>query len=192
LHREREKGKGQPVKLEADARISFPRETVFKTYRDRLPELVPHLPNIKRITVEKREDDAGGRAGISKLVNLWEAKGEVPRVAQSIIKPENLAWIDYAEWNLNDWTCEWRIQTKMFTDNVKCGGKNRYIVVDDKMTMLEIRGSLDVDLKGVPGVPKFLAGTVAPVVEKFIVALLTPNLLSVAKGLEAFLKAEAK
>ncbi len=178
------------MKLEADARISFPRETVFKTYRDRLPELVPHLPNVKRIVVEKREDDAGGQPGITKLLNLWEAKADVPKVAQSIIKPENLAWLDHAEWNQNDWTCAWRIETKMFTENVKCGGKNRYTVIDDNTCTLEIRGDLDVDLRGVKGVPKFLAGTVAPVVEKFIVALLTPNLLSVAKGLEAFLEQE--
>src|SRR6516162_7694499 len=109
------------MELKADARISFPREVVFRTYRDRLPELIPHLPNVKRISVEKREDDAGGQKGVVKMVNLWEAKGEIPKVAQSIIRPEMLAWLDYAQWNQNDWTCAWRIETKMFTENIKCG-----------------------------------------------------------------------
>ena len=54
--------------------------------------------------------------------------------------------------------------------------------------MLRIRGDLDVSLSGIPGVPRFLASRVAPHVEKYIVQLLTPNLLAVATGLERFLK----
>jgi hypothetical protein len=179
------------VKLEADSRISFPRELVFRTYRDRLPELVPHLPNVKAITVQKREDAPGGQAGVTKLLNLWEAKGDIPKPAQTVIKPEMLAWLDHATWNQNDWTVEWRVETRMFTDAIKCSGKNRYVELDANSVRLEIRGDLSVDLKSVPGVPRLLAGTIAPIVEKFVIALLTPNLVSVAKGLEAFLRAEA-
>lgn len=179
------------MKLEADSRLSFPRELVFSTYRDRLPQLVPHLPNVKAITVLKREDAPGGAQGISKLLNLWEARGDIPKPAQAVLKPEMLAWHDHATWNQNDWTVEWRVETKMFTENVRCGGKNRYVALPDGGTLLEIRGNLEVDLKGIPGVPRFLAGTIAPMVEKFVIALLTPNLVSVAKGLERFLQVEA-
>jgi hypothetical protein len=175
------------MKLEADARIAFPREVVYSTYRDRLPALVPYLPNIKGITVQKRED----QGAVSKLVNLWEAKGEVPKVAQSVIKPEMLAWLDHATWDQDAWTVDWRIETRMFTENVKCFGHNTY-EADGSGCLLKIRGELNVDLKGIPGVPRLLAGTVAPHVEKFVIALLTPNLLSVAKGLDAFLQAEQK
>ena len=178
------------MKLEADARITFPRPLVFSTYRDRLPQRVPFLPNVKGITVQSRTDDADGKAGVTKLLNLWEAKGEVPKMAQGIIKPEMLAWLDYATWDQDAWTCDWRIETRMFTENVKCFGHNSYEAVGDE-TVLRIRGELDVSLSGIPGVPKFLAGKVAPHVEKFIVGLLTPNLLSVATGLEHFLESEA-
>jgi hypothetical protein len=175
------------MKIEADARISFPRPLVFSTYRDRLPELVPHLPNIKRISVQKR-DDTGP---IANLLNLWEAKGEIPKVAQAIIKPDMVAWLDHAKWNESDWTCEWRTEPRVFTKNIKCEGKNQY-VVDGDTTILQIRGVLEIDVKDVPGVPSFLASRVAPVVEKFIVDLLKPNLISVAGGLQKFLEAERK
>jgi hypothetical protein len=177
------------MKIEADARISFPRDVVFATYRDRLPELVPHLPNIERITVEQREDAPGGQAGVSRLLNHWKAKGEIPKVAQAVIKPEMVAWHDHALWNENDWTCAWRTVPKMFTESIRCEGKNNY-VVDGGHTILQIRGVLEIDLEGIPGVPRFLAGRVAPIVEKFIVDLLRPNLVSVAGGLEKFLVAE--
>ena len=176
------------MKLEADARIAFPRPVVYSAYRDRLPEMLPYLPDIKAITVKSREELEGG---ITKMLNLWEAQSEVPKVAQRIITPDMMAWDDHATWNQNDWTCDWQIKTRLFTDNVNCGGHNEY-VEDGDGTILKIRGNLDVDLKGIPGVPSFLAGTVKPHIEKFIVDLLTPNLVSIADGLEKFLQETSK
>jgi hypothetical protein len=178
------------MKIEADARIPFPRALVYSTYRDRLPLLVPHLPNIRGIEVMEREDAPGGVEGVSRLLNLWRAEGEIPKVAQGILKPEMLAWEDHARWDQNAWTCEWKVVPRFFTDNVTCGGKNQFVDHGDACT-LQIRGELDIDLKGVPGVPKFLAGKIAPMVEKFIVSLLTPNLTSVSDGLAKFLSEEA-
>lgn len=175
------------MKLEADARIAFPRELVFSTYRDRLPELVPHLPNIRSIKVVSRDDDGAK----SKLLNDWDGEGEIPKVAQSILKPEMLGWLDHAEWDQDAWTCDWRTETRMFTKNVTCHGHNTYVEDGPEATILQIRGVLEMDLKGIPGVPRFLASKVAPHVEKFVISLLKPNLLSVADGLQAFLKAEA-
>lgn len=175
------------MKIEADAKIAFPRTLVFSTYRDKLAELVPHLPNVRSIQVKESEETPGGQAGVTRKLNLWRAEGDVPKVAQAVIKPEMLAWDDHALWNQNDWTCEWRVEPHFFKENIRCRGKNQFIEQGDS-TVLQIRGQLDIDLKGVKGVPSFLAGTVAPVIEKFIVALLTPNLTSVSKGLEAYLK----
>ena len=178
------------MKMEADCRIAFPRELVFSTYRDRLTELVPHLPNVTGIEVLERDDAPGGVEGKTRLLNLWHAEGDIPKVAKPVVKPDMVAWNDHALWDENEWTCEWRTEPKFFTESIDCGGKNRY-VVDGDVTILQIRGHLDIDLSGIRGVPGFLAKKIAPVVEKFIVALLTPNLISVSKGLEAFLKAEA-
>lgn len=179
------------MKLEADAKIAFPRELVYSTYRDRLPELVPFLPDVKGITVTTRTDDPDGKSGVTKFLNHWQASTDVPNVLQAVIKPEMLAWDDSATWDQGQWTCDWTIKTRMFTENVTCYGHNTYIV-DGDHTILQIRGELDVSLKGVPGVPRFLASKIAPQVEKLIVTLLKPNLLSVAKGLQDFLDAEAK
>lgn len=176
------------MRLEADARIAFPRETVYSAYRDRLPELVPYLPNVRAIRVERRDDYPG--EGRAELVNVWEAQAEVPKLLQSFVKPDALGWVDRAEWNGPLWTCDWRIEPRVFTDNVRCWGKNTYREVGPEETVLEIRGELEVDPSGIPGVPKMLAGKVAPSVERFVVNLIRPNLLSVAEGLERFLEAE--
>lgn len=175
------------MKLEADARIAFPQETVYLAYRDRLPDLVPYLPDIRTIVVEAREEGVGGDPARVDLVNVWSAKADIPKVLQAIVKPEALAWVDRAKWNQAAWTCEWTIEPRVFTSNVRCSGATTYRSEGDH-TILEIRGDLGVDPKGIPGVPRLLAGTVAPAVEKFVVNLIKPNLLSVAQGVERFLQ----
>lgn len=176
------------MELKADAKIAFPRALVFSTYRDRLPELVPYLPDVKEIRALSREEEGA----IASLKNEWVAATEIPKVAQAVVKPEMLQWLDFAKWDAEAFTCDWRIETKMFTEQVRCQGHNTYVEADDgESCVLQIRGELSVSLKGVPGVPRFLAGRVAPHVERFVVDMLTPNLLSVAKGLQAFLDAES-
>jgi len=178
------------MKIESDVHLSFPREQAFRAYRDELPNLVPYLPNVRSIEVKESEVAPGGVATRVRKLNLWRAKADVPSVAQSIIKPEMLAWDDHALWDEADWSCEWRVAPHFFSDRIRCSGRNRF-VPDATGVTLQLRGELEVEVKGLPGVPKLLAGTVGHGLEKFVVALLTPNLTSVGKGLDAYLKAKS-
>lgn len=168
--------------------VAYDRETVFTTFRDELVELVPHLPDVKDITVEDREqvDD-----NTVKVVNLWEAEPkEVPRVARSFIKPEMLKWTDYATWRHDDWDCDWRMEVGFLSDAVSCEGTTSYRAVGDGRTEIAIDGKLEVDAKQIPGVPRFGAGKIGSVVEKFVVKLITPNLTKVNRGLEQYLEGD--
>ena len=177
------------MKIDADTRIAFPREVAFRTYRDELPNLIPWLPNVKSIEVKETEDAPGGVATRTRKLNLWRAKADIPAAAQRIIKPDMLAWDDHALWDEADWTCEWRVAPHFFGDRIRCSGKNNY-VVDGAHVILQIRGELTVDAQGLPGVPRLVAGPVASAIERFVVALLTPNLTAVGKGLEAYLRSK--
>ena len=176
------------MEIEASARIRFPRELVFRTYRDRLPELLPYLPNVRGIQVVSRADEDGG--AVTRLHNLWRARGEIPRPAQIVLKPDMLAWDDHAVWDERAFTTGWRIQTHAFRDHVRCSGTNTY-TEEGGATVLRIRGQLDVKLERVPGVPAFLSRTIATLVEQAIVAMIRPNLLAVADGVGKLLAAEA-
>ncbi len=175
------------MKIEADSTMAFPRAVCFSTYRDRLPELVPHLPNVTAIDVLEREELGDKR---TRLLNQWRAVSDIPAVAKAFIKPEMLSWLDHAEWNEGAWTCDWRIETGFFKDRIQCRGHNQFVDEGDRCT-LRIRGDLHIDLKGLPGVPRLLAGKAGAAVEKFVVTLLTPNLTSVSQGVEAFLRTKA-
>ena len=175
------------MKIETDARMAFPRELCFTTYRDRLPELVPHLSNVNEIETLEREDNYEGAESKTRLLNVWRAVSEIPKLARAFIKPEMLAWHDYAVWNQDVWTVDWRVETHFFKERVACAGHNTFID-DGESCVLQIRGDLDVNLKGLPGVPRLVARKVSSAVEKFVVALITPNLTSVSTGVEAFLR----
>ena len=96
---------------------------------------------------------------------------------------------DFAEWNDAESHVDWTIKTKAFTEAVTCNGRNE-ILADGDATVVRLTGELNIALKGIPGVPSFLAKRLAPQVEKFIVSLITPNLEKVNQSIERFLDAE--
>jgi nitrogen fixation protein len=171
------------MKLDIDSRIPFPRALVYETYRDHMGDLVPYLPNVKSIEVVERKE-ADGKV---TLKNLWWAKTEIPKVAQSILKPEMLSWYDWATWDQATFSNVWHLELRAMKDVVECKGGNRFVEAGPNACILELRGDLTLHLKHVPGLPRMLAGTLGPTIEKFVVSMLKPNLTEVAKGIETYL-----
>ncbi len=171
------------MQLTGDALIDFPREVVFAAYRDELVNLVEFMPNIRRIEIQSREENAPH----VRLVNVWHGGGDIPAAARVVLSESMLSWTDYADWNQDDFTCEWRIETHSFKEAVDCRGKNRFIETNGK-TRLEIRGELTIDASRVKAVPKLLRKSVGKTVEDFLVKKITPNLLDVSSGLTRYLE----
>ncbi|MBI4704202.1 MAG: hypothetical protein HY744_24090 [Deltaproteobacteria bacterium] len=176
------------MKIEADAEVPFARALVYATYRDRLPDLVPFLPNVRRIDVRERHEEPG----LVRLVNVWDGAGEIPAVARAFLSEKMLCWTDRAEWSEAQWSCAWRIETHAFTEAIRCQGTNRFIELDAARCGVEIRGELEVDLRQVPGVPRLLAGSLGPVVAQFLVRHITPNLVQVSRGVARYLEQQAQ
>jgi hypothetical protein len=173
------------MELKAETRVSFPRELVFRTYRDNLPDTVPFLPNVESIKVEERKEEDGH----VKLLNIWSAKTDIPSVAKKFVKPEMLMWIDKADWHEAEWVCHWVIETHAFPGLVECTGSTSF-VEDGQDTLIQVNGSLILHLEKAH-VPRLLAGTVQPLIEKVVIGALKPNLLSTGEGVEKYLKAQA-
>jgi hypothetical protein len=171
------------MEIRADARLPFPRDAVFEAYRDELLNLLPYLPNVRGIEIKSRKEDGP----VIEFVNLWRAGGEIPAAARAILSESMLSWTDYAKWDARTFRCDWRTETHSFTEAVRCIGQNSFLEDGPGKTMLEIRGSLDIDAKKIRGVPGFLAGKVGRTVEEFLLNKIQPNLIETAKGLDRFL-----
>jgi hypothetical protein len=172
------------MEIRADARIPFAREIVFATYRDEITSLLPYLPNVLGIEIKSRKDEGS----VVEFVNEWRGGGDIPAAVRAVLSESALAWTDYATWRAKDLECDWRTATHAFTDAVACKGLNRFLVDGDGKTLLEIRGSLEIDAKKIRGVPSFLAGKIGRTVEEFLVGKIQSNLVETAKGLEKYLE----
>ena len=176
------------AKLDIRDDIDFSIERVYPAFRDRLKETAPYLPNIEEIVVEKYEriDD-----NTVEVVNLWKAsEGEVPKVAQSFIKPDMLQWTDYATWHDDELYREWNMEVGFLSEAVKCSGETRYKAKGDR-TECHISGNLEVDASKIPGVPRLLSGKLGKAVEAFVVKLITPNLRATNRAMEKYLASDA-
>ena len=174
------------AKIDIKDEVAHGREKVFKTFRDDLQALIPHLPDVKDIKVKDRKDIDDTTV---QVVNLWKAEAEeIPRIARPFIKPEMLEWTDTATWREDQWECEWVIKVGFLSDAVSCKGKTRYLAKGDDKTEVTITGNLDVDAREIPGVPRIGAGKIGDVIEGFVVRLITPNLTNINRGLERYLK----
>lgn len=172
------------MRIDVSVEIPFSRAQVFATYRDHLTELVPYLHNVRAITITSRQDEGD----VVKLLNRWKGGGEIPTVVRKFISEDLLQWDDHATWHASKFLCEWRTVVPAFADAVDARGQNTFVERSATSTHMTIAGELKVDAKKVKGVPGLLAGTVGPAVEAFLVAAIKPNLVSVAKGVEKFLR----
>jgi hypothetical protein len=163
--------------------IPHPRQLVYETYRDKLPELVPYLPNCDRIEVISREDLADGAV---KLRNLWHANVKVPRAARRFVKDELMSWYDDALWLPDAWAVDWRFELRVFTEAASCGGHNRFEIVDAVSTRYVLSGQLDLNLSKLPFVPRMFRG-LAPRIEQWIIDAVQPNLESIGEAVGRYL-----
>lgn len=171
------------MKIHSESRVHHPVDRVYCAYRDRLPDIAAYIPDVREIRVISREDGPNG----PKLHNEWIAAREIPKIAQSVLKPEMLRWDDFAEWHDDEHYVAWTLRIPAFPENVRCAGRNTFIPDGDQATRVVLSGDLQIHLDRFPGVPRFMAKRIAPKVEEFIVKLITPNLERVNQSLEQYL-----
>jgi hypothetical protein len=172
------------MEIRADARIPFSRETVFAAYRDEMTDLLPYLPNVRGIEIKSRKNSGS----VVEFVNEWRGGGDIPAALRAVLSQSVLSWTDFATWRGDAMVCDWRTETHAFTEAVQCKGQNTFLDDGVDRTLLEIRGTLEIDAKKIRGVPSFLAGKIGRAVEEFLVAKIQSNLVETAKGLAKYLE----
>ncbi|MGG6298297.1 hypothetical protein ACQ4M4_28360 [Leptolyngbya sp. AN02str] len=166
--------------------VPFSRELVFATYRDRLVELVPYMPNIRQVEVKLRRD----MGTHIDLVNEWHGGGDIPSAARAILNESMLSWTEQARWDAANYLTDWQIKTHAYTEAVLCKGKNRF-VESQGGTLIESKGELSIDSRQIREVPQFLAGMVGGIVEDFLGKKIEPNLVQMSEGVRRYLEQQA-
>ncbi|NET32528.1 MAG: hypothetical protein F6K19_11025 [Cyanothece sp. SIO1E1] len=171
------------MKISIDAWIPFSRPLVYATYRDKLLELVAYLPDVRQIEIKSQRQEAGRLY----CINEWHGGGEIPAAARAVLSEDMLSWTEHNTWDETEFTLDWRIQTHAFTKAVHCAGNNRFIE-DNGTTLIESRGELTINPNQIEGVPSFLAGGIASIVEDFLAQKIGPNLQQMSAGVRRYLE----
>lgn len=169
--------------ISAKAHVPFPRTLVYQTYRDKLLDLVPYMPNVRQIEIKSRQHEGD----LIHFVNEWHGGGEIPHAARALLSEELLSWTDRATWNDAKFTTNWRIETHAFTEAVFCAGKNRFLEAEGG-TVIESLGELTIDPKKIKGMLPMLTGMVAQLVEEVLSKRIEPNLLQMSEGVQRYLE----
>jgi uncharacterized membrane protein len=174
------------LKLDVSVEVPYPREQVFSTYRDKLPELVPYLPNVRSITVTSRTE-AGG---VVHVVSHWKGGGDIPAMVRKFLSEELLEWDDVAAWHHDAFRTDWHTVLPALKEALRAQGTNRFEDLGGGRTRIVIAGELEVDARQLKAVPRLLASAVGPAVEAFLVGAIKPNLVGIAQGVQKYLDAQ--
>lgn len=172
------------MRIHSENVIPFPRELVYRTYRDELSRIADEMPDIRKIEVLAR---AEAEDGTVRIHNRWFAQTALPPMADRVVKDEWKQWDDHAVWQDHAFAVDWRLEIPTFGDQVQCRGRNTFEEVAGG-TKVTIGGDLQIAIKKIPGVPSLLLRRALPEVEKFIVKLISPNLQKVNAGLQRVLE----
>lgn len=163
--------------------VRHPLDLVYATYRDKLPALVPYLPDVRSIEVLESE-----RQGSRLLLkNKWIARTRIPQVVRRAVGLEEAAWLDYAEWDDEAFFVRWRFEIPSALNEYFTASGSSEFLEDPNGTRVVLTGSFTIDAGRHPAVPRILADSIQPKLERFVFVLIKPNLLAVNRGLERYL-----
>lgn len=165
--------------------VKYPLDLVWSTVRDRLPELVPLMEDIEKVTQLKREETPDGTVLFD---NLWQANPKLPAVIAANLSPDKLAWIDRAEWRPESYECHWRIEPRFLPDQIQCWGKARYEpALGGRGTRITFEGQLGIGAQNTAGLPAFMDGSLLSGFEALASSLIPKNMRKLTEAVSEFL-----
>lgn len=173
------------MKISVSVQLPFPRALVYPTYRDRLSEIVQSMPDLHQ--VQLKSSRRSQQQGQVHYVNEWRGSGEIPAIARPFLNEDLLSWTDEATWNDASFSTDWQTRTHAFTEAVHCGGQNVFLE-DATGTLIESQGELTIDPSQLKGVPFFLAGTIAALLEDYLGKKVAPNFIQINQGVQRYLE----
>jgi hypothetical protein len=169
--------------------VKHPRDLVWKTILDRLPDLVPYLDDIDTVTTQDRQELPDG---VVQLVNIWKADIQIPAALHSIINPSMLAWTDRAQWRQRHAQCHWSIEPHFFPERIRCAGVTHYeSAIGGRGTRITFEGQLEVSAHKLAGMPAFMGDNAGKAIEFFVTSLIPKNFRKITDALGVLLDKEA-
>jgi hypothetical protein len=147
--------------------VKHPLDPVWKTIRDRLPELVPFVDDLESITVIQRDALEKGKI---RLLNQWRTRQSVPALLQANLGADAIGWLDRNEWDDSTRCCSWEIEPNVLGEHISCRGTTSYEpAIAGRGTRVTFQGVFDLS----PGALRGLAGPFERPLTAFVESIVT-------------------
>ena len=162
-------------------------DTFLATARDfdTLLEYIPNLTKLETIKHEKLDEHR------DRFVVRFHADAVLPKIAHALVKPEMLRWSETILTDSQQKRIDWEVITDYFTENIHCKGVTTYHELPEG-TQVDLRGSFELAIEHVPGIPQFLVKKVVQLLEPFIGKLIAPNMMEFYDAAKHRLEAHKK
>ncbi len=167
--------------IESEDRLERNAAEVYALVRDRLPALVPYLPDVEEVTEVSRDRESETRV---RVVNRWRAKPAVPALLAKFLSPEVFTWTDRALWKDDEQCVDYRLEGFGY----EVDGKN-FFTADGSGTRIKVTATVTIHPEKFK-IPRLLFNKVFPLLEGTIKKALQPNLTALARGLRSYFAAE--
>ena len=174
------------AKIEKTVKMNAPIEKVWAAYKDKLLDIKDYMPEVEEIKILEREENGQ----ITNQVNEWTlAASDIPSSIKKFVPPGLLKFTDTAKWNSDAMTCEFVNIPSDGSGLYKISGFNTFLQ-SGSVTTLTMSLNIEFDAGKIPGVPKFLAKTIMPQVEKLLAQSIAKNLEGTANAVVKFVENE--
>jgi hypothetical protein len=163
--------------------LKRPQQELWTAMRDHLVDFAGRIDDIDSIRQIDRSTDSHG---IVHIVNEWRIHQQLPAAIRTMLKIEQMGWIDRNSWNTDTGTCSWSIEPIFLREFISCSGETAFsTAMAGRGTRVTFAGELDLK----PGLLGSLAG-IEPIVSGFIESIVTTiiprNLRAVVEAAAAF------
>jgi hypothetical protein len=157
--------------------LKRPQDELWAIMRDHLPQIAPSVADIEEVReLERTSDD-----GVVRIVNRWQVRANVPQAIRSMLKLDELAWIDRNTWNEATRVCAWSIEPCFLTDHIVCAGTTSFApAMGGQGARVTFEGTLELKPGFLPlgGLEKLVTGFV----ESIATTIIPRNLRAVVEA----------
>jgi hypothetical protein len=170
--------------------LKRPHQELWTIMRDHLIAFSGRIADIEEIRQIERTVDGDG---VVHMVNEWRVRRQLPAVIRSVLKTNELSWLDRNTWDARTYTCTWAIEPNFLSEHITCSGQTVFTAaMAGRGTRVMFEGGLDLKtgmLGGAfGGVDKLLSGFL----ESIVTTVIPSNLRAVVETAAEFELQERK
>ena len=165
--------------------VKFTPAVTWEAMLNHMPQIAEGVDDLESI-VEKEK--AVLSPELTKVVNLWQAKPNLPQLIAKHIKPDMLIWTDTAIWNGEKQTVAWTIQSHYFGDQMHCSGTTTFEpAMGGKGCRLTFGGELNWKAGSVSLGFGFLDGALLKTAESVLTQMIPANFRKITEALADYI-----